>query len=283
MSNSNISITCITENTCLRHDLFAQHGQSLLIKYFDNHYLFDVGDIYLGFNHNLQKIFPNGLSTIQDIVLSHKHLDHTGALKEIIPQLSKQRLFVLEDFSKPEFKNANAEKYKYSKTDERGNFNVGLNDDQWNQISDYSNTIIVKEPVQLEAGLYLTGPTGGKLLEQALVINLDKKGIVVIVGCSHPTLPVLIKKAQTITGNNKVMGVIGGFHFKDSAEDEFKGYLQYLQSLDLSFVAPSHCTGSEAMQAMKKLMPDIVKLSNTGSFGTGNSIELDPALKFNFV
>lgn len=141
---------------------------------------------------------------------------------------------------------------------------------------------IVKKPILLEKGLWLTGPLGEDQ-EQSMVIDLEKQGLVILVGCSHPTLPVIVKKAQEITQNKKIFGIIGGFHFKGLTENQINFYTSYLQELNPEFIAPSHCTGYKGILILKKTLVEKVKLSSTGSLGVGNSIEIYPQLKFNLV
>lgn len=283
MNSSSISITNISENTCMRHELLAQHGQSFLINYNSNHYLFDVGEVYSGFIHNLNKILPTGIDAIKDIFISHRHLDHCGSFTGLVANLKNQHIYVLSDLGVEDLKPIDGEKYLYCDKSDSNQYNVSLGGQGLQNIRDYSSTITLDKPLEIEPGFWVTGPVGDKILEQAVIIDLKERGIVIIVGCSHPTLPALIKKGQEITGNNKVFGVIGGFHFKDSTPEDFEQYINYLKELNPTFIAPGHCTGSEAMQELKKRMPDIVKLSKTGSFGTGNSIDLYPDLKFRFV
>jgi len=119
--------------------------------------------------------------------------------------------------------------------------------------------------------------------EQSVIIDLKKQGLVILVGCSHPTLPVIVKKAVEITQNKKIFGIIGGFHFKGLTTAQLNSYTLFLKKINPGFVAPCHCTGYKGILALKKTLGEKVKLSSTGSLGVGNSIEIYPQLKFNFV
>lgn len=273
--NNKIVILAILENTCLTHNLLAIHGQSLLVDYFGNKYLFDVSESFVALKYNLDKMKIN-IDTSKAIVISHKHADHSGALPELIKLLKKQKLYILPDQLVPGRK-------QDILTTLHDRFTLVLNKSKTNIIKNYQNTVIVNKSLKLEDDLYLTGPLGKEVKEQAVVINLHQKGIVILTGCSHPTLPVIVKKAQEITKNKKVYGIIGGFHFKSLKLHQLKPIINYFKKLNPAFIVPSHCTGYQAVVELKKELKDKVKISLTGSLGVGNSIQIHPELKFNFV
>ncbi|MBN1940644.1 MAG: MBL fold metallo-hydrolase, partial [Candidatus Diapherotrites archaeon] len=75
--------------------------------------------------------------------------------------------------------------------------------------------------------------------EQSLAVK-TKKGLVVLVGCSHPGVTQILRKASEF---GKVHAIIGGFHgFSD---------FDALHGIDL--VAATHCT--QHKQQIKKMFP----------------------------
>ncbi len=278
--NQSIVITNVLENTCLRHTLLSQHGQSFHLNYLGTQYLFDVGEVYSGFKHNFDQMKFH-LDQIKAVVISHRHIDHAGALKDVLPLLLHQKLYITDDYGVPDLRDY-SEKYRFADMQPDGRFNVALSQNEVESILAYPNTEILSSFIELERGLFTTGPLGENMREQALVIKTDR-GIVIVVGCSHPTLPVIVKKAQEITNTQTVYGIIGGFHFKDSSKAEFSQYVDYLSQLNAAFLAPGHCTGVEAVMEMRSRLGSRVKVAGTGSFGTGNSIQIWPELKFNLV
>jgi 7,8-dihydropterin-6-yl-methyl-4-(beta-D-ribofuranosyl)aminobenzene 5'-phosphate synthase len=242
-----ISVTAVVENTCMRHGLTSHHAQSLFLDFKGSRYLFDTSELFFSFKNNLDvlKILPQ---RIKAIAISHNHSDHIGSLADFLPFLDSQPIFLPATYS----------------------------------LINYPNKHILNKPLELEKDLWLTGPLGMEK-EQALVIDLKKQGLIILVGCSHPTLPVIIKKARQITQNKRIFGIIGGFHFKGLTPKEINKYVLYLKSLNSTFIAPSHCTGFQGICALKKVLGEKVRISSTGSFGVGNSVELEPKLKFNFI
>ncbi|MCL5735245.1 MAG: MBL fold metallo-hydrolase [Actinobacteria bacterium] len=86
----------------------------------------------------------------------------------------------------------------------------------------------VAGPRRLGDGLASTGPLEraiwlmGPVAEQALVVNVQGRGPVMIVGCGHPQLPRLVERAQAVVGA-PLYGIIGGLHFPVTASRVGKG------------------------------------------------------------
>lgn len=276
-----IRITVITENTTLRHNLFGQHGQSLLLGYYGKLYLFDTAEVYEGFIYNLAQLKLQ-VADITGFIYSHRHLDHAGSLPRILDELTTQPVYILPDFGAPDYR-APSPKYQYYQPSENGKFNVALSEEQADKIRTYQHLVTVTGGLQLDEHLYLTGPVEGEMTEQATVLKLPGKGIVVIVGCSHPTLPAMIRKAQAVTDETKVYGIVGGFHLKDSSAEVVNQTIASLKELDPEFIVPSHCTGYQAIRMMQEELGKKILLSGTGQFGTGNTIKLAPELEFELV
>src|SRR5712692_6989973 len=77
-----------------RDQLRAEHGASLLITVIDQGkratLLFDTGVTLDGALHNME-VLGTDLSTIQAIVLSHGHTDHTRGLDGMLAKLGRRR------------------------------------------------------------------------------------------------------------------------------------------------------------------------------------------------
>ena len=52
----------------------------------------------------------------------------------------------------------------------------------------------------------------GRIEEQSLVINVEAKGLVFIVGCGHQTVPKILTRAQQIF-NEDIYGLVGDLHY----------------------------------------------------------------------
>ncbi len=268
---NSVKVTCVSENTTsfLKSRFLASHGQSLLLEIADKKYLFDTSAIYEGFMYNVESLGLQ-LEDIQTIVLSHNHLDHSGALFRLVDKFTNQQLLL-----PPDMQQINEEGYNPSYRTEKKEKSI-------QKLLDYKNTSIITHGKHLEENLYTTGALDAPDKEQSLVISVPHKGLVILVGCSHPTIPVIVEHARKISGVEKIYGIIGGLHYARREKEELLKNIHYLESLNLDFIVPSHCTGLHATVLMKEILGEKVHYSLVGGqFGSGNSIEILPDLHFN--
>lgn len=101
--------------------------------------------------------------------------------------------------------------------------------------------------------------------DQALVLNLDGKGLVVIGGCMHAGIINTLRHAQEVTGITKVHAVIGGFHLTGAPGENINEALENLKKINPSLLIAGHCTGFDALTLMAKLFPDQFQLSCSGT------------------
>jgi len=198
-----MKVTIIYDNTSARPDLQADWGFSAFIQAKERDILFDTGadgDILLSNIENL-KINPQD---IEDIFISHLHWDHTGGLSSFLQLNNKVKLWVPSYLSKE--KNAR-------------------------------EIIEAKTPTKLYEGVYSTGELDG--IEQSLCVETEK-GIVIIVGCSHPKMEHILEKASQF---GKVYGIIGGLH--GNRPETLR---------DLSLICATHCT--QYKSEIKSLYPE---------------------------
>jgi len=77
---------------------------------------------------------------------------------------------------------------------------------------------VVSEPKVIKKGIASIGPIPrflflmGYTLEHSLAVNVEGKGIVLIVGCGHQTVERIIERAKSLF-DEPVYGIIGGLHF----------------------------------------------------------------------
>ncbi len=201
-----MKITIIYDNKTCRADLRADWGFACLVEVHEKNILFDTGakgDILLD-NMNILGIEP---SSIDDVVISHAHWDHTGGLADFLRENRDVRLFIPSSYSVP---------------------------------SDSAREIIVvKEPIQICEGVFSTGELQGSEqvtyddeIEQSLVINTDR-GQVVITGCSHPGVKEILEVASTY---GKIYALIGGLH----------GFNELKLLEEIPVICATHCTQFKA-------------------------------------
>jgi 7,8-dihydropterin-6-yl-methyl-4-(beta-D-ribofuranosyl)aminobenzene 5'-phosphate synthase len=264
--------------------LVAEHGLSLLLRIIAKEkahsILLDAGWSKSGVLHNLKELTID-INEIEAIILSHGHIDHYGSLKSILrlktgntpvivhPDVFlKNRFLLLSDGKKIQF--PVLEKGSLKKTG--------------------AHIIINTAPYLLASGLALvTGEVerttdfekgmlnafvkrGGKtekdqiLDDQAVVLNLKGKGLVIITGCAHSGIINTVRYAQKITGINQVYAVIGGLHLSGiNFEPTIPWTLEELKTINPTIISPMHCTGWKAMLAIARELPVQFVVSSVGT------------------
>jgi len=265
--------------------LLAEHGLSLLVTVFegeDSHkILFDTGYGQTGVPHNLTQLEVD-LGEIEALVLSHGHMDHTGSLYEVLDRIEKPiplvthpdaflspRYFGLDDGRKLLF----PQPLTRTKLKER---DVELMENRAPTLIAENMILVtgeVKRVTTFEKGLpNALVEKDGKLEndpisdDQALVIHLKKKGLVVISGCSHAGIINTALYAREIAETETIHAVLGGFHlsgpfFEQIIEDTIKE----LKQMKPAVVVPMHCTGWKAIQRFSEEFPDAFVLNSVGS------------------
>ncbi|MGC8850258.1 MAG: MBL fold metallo-hydrolase, partial [Candidatus Bathyarchaeia archaeon] len=101
--------------------------------------------------------------------------------------------------------------------------------------------------------------------EQALIIGLRGKGLVVVSGCAHRGIINTIRHAQRIMEDERIYAIIGGFHLSDASEELIDSTLDVLKK-DVSpdRIYPCHCTGTRAIGALRKVFNNKCKQLVTG-------------------
>ncbi|HEX6397266.1 MAG TPA: MBL fold metallo-hydrolase [Steroidobacteraceae bacterium] len=82
-------------------------------------------------------------------------------------------------------------------------------------------------------------------------------GLVVIASCSHRGVLNSVKRAQAVSGIQKVHAVIGGFHLvKPRTDEEARRTVTEFQEIAPDYIIPMHCTGEVFIAEALRVMPD---------------------------
>jgi 7,8-dihydropterin-6-yl-methyl-4-(beta-D-ribofuranosyl)aminobenzene 5'-phosphate synthase len=94
--------------------------------------------------------------------------------------------------------------------------------------------------------------------DQALVVNVGEAGLVVLTGCSHAGVINSVRAAQEVTGVERVLAVMGGFHlgFPGVPSDKVDHTIAAMKQIGPRYVAPMHCTGMAATARFMSEMPE---------------------------
>lgn len=92
--------------------------------------------------------------------------------------------------------------------------------------------------------------------DQALVVHVRGRGLVIVTGCGHAGAVNIVRHAQRLTGIDGLHGLLGGLHLGGPAfEPVIDPTVAALTDLDPALVVPGHCTGWRAQHALAAALP----------------------------
>jgi 7,8-dihydropterin-6-yl-methyl-4-(beta-D-ribofuranosyl)aminobenzene 5'-phosphate synthase len=101
--------------------------------------------------------------------------------------------------------------------------------------------------------------------EHATCFQVGDRGLVVITSCGHAGIINTVRRAQEITGIDKIVALCGGFHLAPASPPYLESIMTELSKLNIEHLIPMHCSGSNFVETAKREMPEKLILSTTGS------------------
>jgi 7,8-dihydropterin-6-yl-methyl-4-(beta-D-ribofuranosyl)aminobenzene 5'-phosphate synthase len=102
--------------------------------------------------------------------------------------------------------------------------------------------------------------------DQALIVHLRDRGLVVLTGCGHAGVVNIVRHASRLTGVASLHALIGGFHLSGPAfEPIINNTVTELAALSPALLAPGHCTGWRAQHALAAALSDAWVASSSGT------------------
>jgi 7,8-dihydropterin-6-yl-methyl-4-(beta-D-ribofuranosyl)aminobenzene 5'-phosphate synthase len=102
--------------------------------------------------------------------------------------------------------------------------------------------------------------------DQAVIVNVRDRGLVILSGCSHAGAVNVLRYAQALTGEQKVHALIGGMHLTGGLfEPIIPRTISELAMIGPDYVVPGHCTGWKAVNLLINTLPDVYLQSNVGT------------------
>jgi 7,8-dihydropterin-6-yl-methyl-4-(beta-D-ribofuranosyl)aminobenzene 5'-phosphate synthase len=93
--------------------------------------------------------------------------------------------------------------------------------------------------------------------DQALVVHVRDRGLVVLTGCGHAGAVNIARHALRLTGVPRLEALLGGLHLGGPAfEPVIPPTISALRELGPSLLVPGHCTGWRAQPALAAELPD---------------------------
>ena len=258
-----ITVTTLVENTAGTPFTIGEWGQSLLVEADGQKILFDTGPSAM-ITSNATALGVD-IATVDRIVLSHGHYDHTGGLKEVLtkiresgkrpdgieivahPDIFPPKYFYIKDFVEKyigiPFPRAELEglggRFNLSKAPVRLSENM-LTPGEVEIIVDFEK--IDKDLHVKEDGAQVHD----KLADDLGIIIKTDQGLVILLGCAHRGIVNTILHAQKVTGIKEIYAVIGGTHLISAGAEQMQATVQALKGFNIKKLGASHCTGAKS-------------------------------------
>lgn len=253
-----LTITTLIENTGGEHlGLQSEHGLSFYIEKDGCHILFDTGQSGR-FIENASQLKID-LTTLDYVVLSHGHYDHSGGIKALSDLTCDFKLIMGEGFfnDKYGFKN-NSWQFLGNSFDESFLSQKKIEYQFVNQplIELIPDVYVISQFPRIHNDEVINPRFKIRKNEQLVDDHFDDEvlvavdtddGLVVILGCSHPGMKNMLDATVKLL-NRPVYAILGGTHLVEANDSSLKTSLEYLNNDDLKVIGVSHCTGKPAME-----------------------------------
>jgi len=270
-----VKITTLSENTA-NYGFLAEWGLSILIEADGLRILMDTG---LSFSavHNAQ-LMGIDLATVDRIVLSHGHADHTGGLREVLKIKGEVEVIAHPDIW--------AAKYVQRDDEAKEQYcGIPFSREELESLGAHFN--LASEAIHITEHVMTTGEIPmlssyediednlfvkeGDMLKPdrladdlALVIDTDF-GLVVILGCAHRGIVNTLRHAQSLIGKELVYAAIGGTHLFRTSDERVERTIADLKEMGIQRLGISHCTGFHASAQLAQEFEDAFFLNNAGT------------------
>jgi 7,8-dihydropterin-6-yl-methyl-4-(beta-D-ribofuranosyl)aminobenzene 5'-phosphate synthase len=252
--------------------LVAEHGFSMLVSLRSNgaehRVLFDAGTSPDGVVENMRRLDIDP-GSIEAIVCSHGHFDHTAGIDGLIRAVGRANMPVLihpHFWRRRRVRLPGRDPREIPAVSKRALEEAGfevIEEAQPSFLLDGSLLVTgeVARTTGYEPGFppqdaWLDGgwqPDPLVLDEQALVLNIAGKGLVVITGCGHAGIVNICRHARRLTGDQPLYAALGGFHLNGPLfEPLIPRVLDDLAAMEPRMIVPAHCTGWRAQHAMSR-------------------------------
>jgi 7,8-dihydropterin-6-yl-methyl-4-(beta-D-ribofuranosyl)aminobenzene 5'-phosphate synthase len=273
------TISVISENTAVPGlGLYAEHGLSMVIEQ-NERVMLDTGQSKsLLSNMEIMNIDPD---SIDRIVLSHGHYDHTGGLLALLsardrgipvhvhPDAFKRKAAITNVDSQPVAADIGIQ-YSYDLLIESG-ADIRFIKDVEGINSFITSLSDVPRPVGWiswderlmceDDDTFINDPFND---DTSLIVDTDS-GLVVCVGCAHAGIIEIIERVADVRKIDSIFGIVGGTHLSSAPTDYVEKAIDIFKKYDVQLLAANHCTGQPVQEQLAEMLPGIFINASAGT------------------
>ncbi|HOO73206.1 MAG TPA: MBL fold metallo-hydrolase [Spirochaetota bacterium] len=273
-------ITILCENTAqIPFPVIAEHGLSMLVEQ-DDVTLFDTGQ-GMALMHNM-KVLGKNPESVDRVVLSHGHYDHTGGLSAFLQSRGRQTdVHLHAEAFNPRFAVVPLGDGKIFERnigmplarDEYEN-NGALFHETAGQTRITDNIVFATDIPHAEGwtsfDIRLKQKIGSEYIDDpfrddgSLLLDTDS-GPVVLLGCAHSGICEILDSLAEKNGLDRFHAVIGGSHLGAAPPEYINQAIDTLKKYRVSKACLVHCTGPAAACRAATGLGDIFQFGATGT------------------
>ena len=277
MSNPSLKITIVVENSVGRPlPLLGEHGFACLVDCAAGRLLFDTGrGSALLHNLNILEIDP---ASIDAVVLSHGHDDHTGGLMPLLRKIGARPVYAHPEIF--------SERYFARGGEIRP---IGLASSRSELEAAGARFRLIEECTELAHGLWFSGeiprrnavehgdlalvvPVAGSwetdpFADDAALAVTTAAGLVILLGCAHAGVINTVEHFRRQLGESRIHAVIGGMHLAPVSDGQYQATESYFAAREYSStrLGLCHCTGLERAATLHARFPGRVSFASVGT------------------
>lgn len=238
-------IICLVNNFSINDSFSNEHGLSLYIETEKAKILFDTGLGKALFCN--AKLLNIDLESLDYIVLSHSHNDHTGGLKELLKINVKAKVIAHKDIFAEKYSSSTGE-YKF----------IGLTKENL----DLNRFIFVEDKFCINEIINIYGnfnsyedsreknhfvKSGTEYLpdyaSDEIYLIIEENGFdILITGCSHRGIINIVRELKEKNYFKNEFWIFGGLHTRNKSKEELENIIRELETLSAKKAFVNHCT-----------------------------------------
>ncbi|MBQ3078350.1 MAG: MBL fold metallo-hydrolase [Clostridia bacterium] len=243
-------VVLVDNNTYIDVDVGGEPGVSIYLEDEGKSVLLDFGisDLFL----KNAAFLGVSLDRLSYAVLSHKHYDHTRGLVHWVNHPAAARTPLV------------AHPACLTKRSEDGR-DIG-SPFQARELAAALPLQLTTEPLRLTKHIYYLGEIprvtdfeagclgDDPLPDDSALACLTPGGLFIVTGCSHAGICNIIEQAKAVTGEQRVLGVLGGFHLF-GVTDQLRATADYFEREGIRALYPCHCVDFAAKAYLHSRIP----------------------------